>query len=196
MRIGGVLLTHDLFARGGGLGAAAARAYETLSDWPRSTTQLAEMTNVHLRSVQRALPRLAARDLAVETSGGWIRGAANIDEVAKRRGSAGAGADLQERHRQERVAWRGHEVTSTGSLRFVMKDTSTPGTVCAGATRSGAPCRAWAQRSTGFCVKHTPVPLAVAPVTGASAPWDLDELWATTLEAEIVYDYEQAAYSP
>jgi hypothetical protein len=94
-------LTHDLFARGGGLGAPAAWVYEALSTMPMGTTELSEATTLHVRAVQRALRALAQRDLALKTvDGTWVKGAADIDEVAHRRGSTGAGADLKERHRQ------------------------------------------------------------------------------------------------
>ena len=194
MRHGGVFVTHDVFARGGGLGVTPARIYEALSTVPTSTANLAAAANVRRRSAQRALAGLADRGLAVNGLGGWTRGPASVDEVAERRGSAGAGADLKERHRQERIALRGFEVTATGSLLFTIKQ-STPGMVCAGRTHSGAPCQAWSQPSTGFCIRHPPSsrpPLPTAAITVLEP--DPDEVWVAELEEELVYQYEMGHY--
>jgi hypothetical protein len=159
----GVFCTHDLFARGGGLGVSAARVYAVLvqSPGPLSTAKIVAATHLKPRTVQIALRALAdpRRNLAVKTSDGWICGPADIDELAQHRGSTGKGAELKARHRAERLMFRGHEA---GSRVHIVK-AAPQRKRCTGTTQAGAPCRAWARHDSAFCVHHEPKPIVVAP---------------------------------
>ena len=92
----GSFCAHDLFARAGGLGVSPARVYAVLvqSPGPLSAAKIVAATHLKPRTVQKALQALAdpRRNLAVNTSDGWICGPANIDELAQHRGSTGKAA--------------------------------------------------------------------------------------------------------
>ncbi len=193
MRTTGVFLTHDLFARGGGLGAAAAWVYEGLSSTPVTTVELSEATNLHLRTVQRCLRALAHRDLAEKTAAGtWVKGGADIDALARRRGSAGASADLKERHRQERADHQRYERSASGSMIFTMRDVAEK-RLCTATKRDGSRCHAWAVRDRDQCVRHVHHVLGEAD---HEAPSPEAHDWVQELENATSFQYELQALQP
>lgn len=183
-----VLLTHDTFARGGGIGVSAARVYGALSETWSTTAVLSELAGLPPRTVQRALRALETRELAEELSRTWRKGPADVDDVALRRGSAGAGADLQERHRQERAAFRGYEITPAGKRTYIVQD-ATEKSLCAGETAAGRPCRAFAVRGTEHCVRHGQVP-EVKPMSAVPSCCPADLTWAADLERELAQEHQ------
>ncbi len=164
-----------------------ARLYEALTPTWSTVAELSEVSNVAPRTARRALRALQSRGLAEEESGTWRRGPADLDEVARRRGSAGAGADLKNRHQQERLAYRGSEIAADGRRLYVVTDAS-PRSPCAGTTGSGQPCRAAARRGSDFCVRHGPAAASAAAGEGGLCERDL--AWARALEQDLAWEQE------
>jgi hypothetical protein len=188
VRMSGVFLTHDAFAGSGGLGSSPATVYEALADRPQTTTALATSTGMTTQTTRRALRRLAEWSLAVATEAGWTRGAADLDDVARRRGSAGSSADLRERHELERAYFRGYSITESGSLLFTWWTTGAP--TCAARTRVGAPCKARAAAGGTFCAAHR-----AAPLNASLNPTAADLQAAMAIEQELTAEYDSALHS-
>lgn len=187
----GVFVAHDAFAFSG-LGHGAALVYETLSATAQTAAEVAAGAGVSRSTVHRALRRLARQNAAVHhETGTWTRGLATPDEVAQRRGSAGARADVRRRHADDRLQYKGYEENGRGGVIAVMPDASAPSTHCLGRTRAGNQCVAPAKRGTGFCPRHQHQ-IAAAPADVAddgTSPYD-------EVEVEIVDQYEADAYRP
>lgn len=183
-RCSGVFLTHDTFARGGGLGHNAAWIYEALDCTPRTTSELATISALNLQQAGRALTRLTRRELATRVADGWVCGPADVDTVAVRRGSAGSGADQKTKHQRERLFYRGRETRKDGTLRFVvLQDTSTKieAPKCPATRRDGQPCQAKATKGRSYCRAHRNRRFDLCPQ-------DLD--WAAGFEADVSYGYQ------
>lgn len=85
---------------------ASRYVYAALSEHGRTSQELLRDAGVARESFRVALAELAAHGLAREIPGGWARGYATLNQVARRTG-ADLRADLvRERHLVERRAWR------------------------------------------------------------------------------------------
>jgi hypothetical protein len=116
---------HDVFTEGKargehagprGLGKGAWMAYTALSGMPQSLHDLAGQTG-HCaagaalarqpkRTLEALLETLAEHGLAQQTADGWVRGSADLDQVAQILGVAGRIATLRAEHTKDRVAYR------------------------------------------------------------------------------------------
>jgi hypothetical protein len=178
----GLFLTHDTFARGGGLGRSAAWMYEALGSTPRRKDELARMAVLSEGQAKLALRALVKRHLAVKLEDSWVRGPADVDAVAVRRGSAGSGADLKAKHKAERFAYRGSEKKDDGGMRFVVLDTEGgPPSTCVATRRDGGSCQAKAMKGTTVCSAHREARVSPCPQ---------DLAWAADIEAGVTFAYE------
>jgi hypothetical protein len=199
VRSSGVFTRHDAFGYGGGLGFGAALVYEALSMTAQTASEIAEIAGAPKSSVHRNLGKLELRGLAVKQLKTWVRGPVGPDEVATRRGSAGAGQNVKERFAAERLAYRGSEAKPDGGLRLVVKAGRREPTRCIGVTSRGRPCNAMAVRDKNRCVRHRDQadPLPPAESAGSSEPWadHLEAELAAEWEAEVWHEYADAAGS-
>lgn len=88
------------------LGVPAAFVYEALDNAPHSSWDLAAIALLSPRAAQHALAELAAHGLAVRDRNGWRRGPADPTAVARSLGVLDRLAELLERYRGHRDAWR------------------------------------------------------------------------------------------
>ncbi len=182
VRASGAFVTHDVFARGGGLGLSAALLYEALDLHPRPVADLAARAGRTAPTTRRALRSLELRGLALRGDDGWVRGPMELDDIAARRGSAGSGAELAARHQLEREDYRGHRPTSDGRMEYVVQRAAEH-RVCTSTTRSGQACRAFAVLDQGLCAAHL-----------RQEQHRRDEQYAAELEAELAWQYEATVY--
>jgi hypothetical protein len=82
-------------------------AWQALSDQPRDPAHLQRASGLARETFRNALAELAAHGLARHSREGWQRGHATLDQVARRTGGDLKAADVQQRHLEERRAWRG-----------------------------------------------------------------------------------------
>jgi hypothetical protein len=180
----GVLLTHDAFARGGGLGLNAARIFEVLAYNPMPVVSLSVATGLSRQTTMRNLSRLETRSLATRRDDGWVRGPADVDAVAARRGSSGSGLALEARHDEERLLHRGWMADEDGHVRLVCKaDASLRVTPrgCLAMRRDGQWCQAKAMKGTDICRAHRDSHFD-------PCPQDLE--WAAEFDADAAHGYE------
>jgi hypothetical protein len=134
-----------------------------------------------VRTVERALAKLARRDLAAVEDGVWMRGDADVDTVAARRGSAGTGAALAERHAQDRLEYSGYAVDDNGRVVAVfLPQPKSP--TCTDRTVSGTPCRARAVHGKTVCSAH---------LMRQQHPCIEDFEYADEIEAQLLAEYEE-----
>ncbi len=148
--LGGVFQSHDLFARGGGLGVSGAWAYEvlTMATSAMTTKDISEAASISRDTARRALKRLAHHGVVTQSDAGWQVGSVSLHEAARRRGSAGATEELMERHRLERRDYLGYEEKPNGSLTWYVQGTPER-RQCSAATAAGRRCKAYAMRNEG-----------------------------------------------
>ena len=106
---------HDVFRGRRGLGLGAALAYDRLD-----TVQPVRIAALggDRSTWSRRLCRLEDHRLAARSPRGWLRGTADLDEVAKALGVAGAAAKQRARHARDREAFREHhDAGAVGRLR-------------------------------------------------------------------------------
>jgi hypothetical protein len=105
--VDGVHAGHDLWRERGGLGKAKFEVYRLLDlVHPRHAACIAVMLRVGKRIVQRHLAALREHGLAVAHEGCWVRGPADVNDVAKNLGIAGEGARQRARHEGERENYK------------------------------------------------------------------------------------------
>jgi DNA-binding MarR family transcriptional regulator len=93
----------------GALGRSAGLVYRYLSDAPASITQLATLTGKAWATVRAALERLAEHHLAERSGSLWVRGGADVVQVAEHFRAEMLAIRRRERHERERQAW--HEIS-------------------------------------------------------------------------------------
>lgn len=196
VRLDGVFVSNDLFARGGGLGASAAWVYEVLmvTQTVMTTKEVALAANRHPATARRALLRMAHHGVVTESKEGWKAGPVGIHDAAVRRGSAGAGQELAEQHRQERRVYRGHEEKPNGGFIFYVR-AEPQRRQCEAQTAGGLPCRSYAMRDETLCASHLRAVrrTAITEVTTTHLhPYDRQ--WVDELEADIATQYEVDAH--
>ena len=87
------------------LGRSAGSVWRWLGAVPATVTGLADATGKSRPTVRRALQRLAVFDLAAEVDGGWVRGPADLVDVAHEVGAAKAAEDRRKAHKRQREGW-------------------------------------------------------------------------------------------
>lgn len=101
----------------GGLGRSAGAVYGWLSGTPRKGVELERLTGKGKRTVSRALRGWNRTDgsrawglqnygLAERVNGGWVRGPADIAEVAQEFDASGAARKRRAKHKDQRDRWR------------------------------------------------------------------------------------------
>ena len=65
------------------LGRSCEVIYRALGDTPKGAGELATLTGRSRRTVERALTKLGAHNLAQKDTGGWVRGTATLGEVTQ-----------------------------------------------------------------------------------------------------------------
>jgi hypothetical protein len=95
------LCRNDVF-RWKGLGKSAALVLSVLDEQSRHVPEIAESLGISRRTVERCVKRLSKYRLAVKETGGWRRGDANLDAVAKDLGVYGTGDRQHGKHEKER----------------------------------------------------------------------------------------------
>lgn len=94
---------HDVWHPRGGLGHHIARTHAVLLTGPHSIQELAQATGYTTATIQRHVRLLEAVQLAHRARPGRVRiGRRDLDTVAQRLGTAGAGAARRERHLVDR----------------------------------------------------------------------------------------------
>ena len=88
------------------LGRSAGAVWAWLGAVPATVTGLADATGKTRATVRRALRRLAAFDLAAEVVGGWVRGEADLSDVARELKAPEAAAQRRTAHALQREGWR------------------------------------------------------------------------------------------
>jgi len=96
---------HDAF-RWRGLGPNGRKVLGLLEQRTWKASNLARAASVHRWTVGRMLRKLKACGAAVETSDGWRRGPASLDDIAEHLGTAQTGARQRARHQAERAVYR------------------------------------------------------------------------------------------
>ncbi|GIH97396.1 hypothetical protein ACFFMN_22740 [Planobispora siamensis] len=100
-RLGGV---HPVFRV---LGGPAAFVHEQLTvDAPVATFEVQALTGLSATAVSTGLRALAEHGLAERRAGGWVRGPADPDEVARQLGVPELVQEIAARYRRERAEWR------------------------------------------------------------------------------------------
>jgi transposase len=98
---------HDAFRGRGGLGLGPGLAYDVLGVVDRvDVAALIKRFGGHRSTWYRRLGRLAEHGLATRTPPGWLRGPADLDQVAEALGVAGALARQKAQHHQERKTFK------------------------------------------------------------------------------------------
>jgi hypothetical protein len=92
--------------RWNGLGKRAFEMWRHLGRNPIPTVDLAKSLGVQIRTAKHHLNRLKQYELAEELIGGWVRGTADLDEVAQVLGVAGARNKQRQRHEQHRRVFK------------------------------------------------------------------------------------------
>jgi len=87
-------------------GKSAGLVYGRLRSEPCSVEKLARLTGKHRHTVTRALEVLADYGLSERVKGGWIQGAVDLAEVARKLDTAKAAAKRRADHEREREAWQ------------------------------------------------------------------------------------------
>jgi len=85
---------------------ASRYVYAAFSEHGRTSQELLRDAGVARESFRVALAELAAHGLAREVPGGWVRGYATLNQVARRTGADRRAELVRERHLVERRAWR------------------------------------------------------------------------------------------
>jgi len=85
---------------------ASRYVHAALSEHGRTSQELLRDAGVARESFRVALAELAAHGLAREAPGGWVRGYATLNQVARRTGADRRAELVRERHLVERRAWR------------------------------------------------------------------------------------------
>ncbi|WP_219510921.1 hypothetical protein [Nonomuraea ceibae] len=87
------------------LGAIAALVLGVLTTAPTGATQVARLARVSRSAGAEALRTLAAYNLAVREPGGWVRGSADLDQVAIELGAKAEWDERRKRYEKERADW-------------------------------------------------------------------------------------------
>jgi hypothetical protein len=88
------------------LGGLAALVYQVLDGTEARGAEVARAARLSPSATSAALRTLAERGLAERGRGGWLRGAADLDEVATSTGAADLHRERAERYKQDRESWR------------------------------------------------------------------------------------------
>jgi hypothetical protein len=88
------------------LSKSSRYAWQALGPLPRSTADLQRSAGLAKETFRGALAELAAHGLARHTAQGWQRGHATLNQVAARTGGDLRALEVEQRHLDERRAWR------------------------------------------------------------------------------------------
>ena len=116
MTYGLILSQTELWGQGG-LGRSAGAVYALLGNEPSSVEGLATATEKHSRTVYRALERLLAFGLTGKTSAGYIRGAADVRQVAREFDTDRKATRRRMRHIQERKNFKAWQATKAPDVK-------------------------------------------------------------------------------
>jgi hypothetical protein len=91
---------HEMIA---GLGVSCYALWQALDVLPLMLSEIAQRSQLHVKTVRHGLRLLAKYNLAMDTGAGWIRHLqADLMEAARRRGTLGAASEIKERHAKDR----------------------------------------------------------------------------------------------
>ena len=102
-RAGRILGAHAAFLA---LGGPAFLVHQVLEGSPARGAEVARAARLSPSATSAALRVLAEHGLAERGRAGWVRGPANLDEVATSTGAAELQRERAERYKQDRVSWR------------------------------------------------------------------------------------------